>query len=170
MILVSAIEGQGMKKFLLILIVFTLWGPVSARPTQEDMVANVLNDFHDAASKADGDRYFGHFTSDGIFLGTDITERWTVEEFKAYAAPHFSKGKGWTYHPESRNVYLSKDMKTAWFDEILSNKNYGRTRGTGVLTKIDDQWKIAQYHLTLPVPNELMGKVVEMIGNEAKKP
>jgi hypothetical protein len=37
------------------------------------------------------------FAPDGIFIGTDATERWTVAEFKAYAKPHFDKGRGWTY-------------------------------------------------------------------------
>lgn len=126
-------------------------------------VAQVLDDFHDAAAKADGERYFGHFAPDGIFLGTDISERWTVDEFKAYALPFFSKGKGWTYRPLSRHVFIAKDGQTAWFDEILRNETYGDTRGTGVLVKAGTTWRLSQYHLTLPVPNDLMLDVVEMI-------
>ena len=32
-----------------------------------------------------------------------------------------------------RNIFVSKDKKTAWFDEIVVNELYGAMRGTGVL-------------------------------------
>src|SRR5690349_244610 len=38
----------------------------------------VLDDWHRAAASADEARYFSHFTSDAIFLGTDKTERWDL--------------------------------------------------------------------------------------------
>ena len=91
-----------------------------------------------------------------------------MEAFKAYALPRFQKGGGWTYKPTSRHVYLSPDGRTAWFDEILVNENYGETRGTGVLVKTTRGWKVAQYHLTVPVPNELLREVVEMIKQEGQ--
>src|SRR5271168_3840018 len=56
-----------------------------------------LDDFHAAAAAADEARYFGHFAADGVFLGTDATERWTVDAFRAYAKPHFDAGRGWAY-------------------------------------------------------------------------
>jgi ketosteroid isomerase-like protein len=148
---------------LLALLLFALTQPTWAQSGEEAAVAAVLDDFHDAASKADGARYFGHFAEDAVFLGTDITERWTVDAFKAYALPYFDQGRGWTYVPQARHVYVSSDGQSAWFDEILRNENFGDTRGTGVLLKVGDAWKVAQYHLTLPVPNDLIYKLVEMI-------
>ena len=56
-------------------------------------IAAVLDDFHAAAADADEERYFGHLAASGVFLGTDATERWTKEQFRAYAHPHFAKGK-----------------------------------------------------------------------------
>lgn len=156
-----------MKK-LALLLVTSLCLLAPGWSEEQDVISGVLDDFHKAASQADGDRYFGHFTTNGIFLGTDITERWTVEEFKAYAEPHFSKGKGWTYRPSFRKIYLSPGGESAWFDEVLENKSYGQTRGSGVLVKTERGWKIAQYHLTLPVPNSLMKQVVEMIAGEKR--
>ena len=147
----------------LLFFLLLLLGPACADTTSEQAVNAVLDDFHQAASVADGPRYFGHFAPNGIFLGTDLKERWNVEEFKAYAQPHFSKGKGWTYTPVSRHVYISDDGQTAWFDEVLRNKHYGLTRGSGVLVNEGGEWKVAQYHLTLPVPNELIDRVVKMI-------
>ena len=40
---------------------------------------------HQDAHEGNFETYFNRYTSDAIFLGTDKTERWTIEEFKAYA-------------------------------------------------------------------------------------
>lgn len=135
-------------------------------------VGRVLDDLHEAASKADGARYFALFAPEGVFIGTDATERWTVEQFRAYAAPYFSKGKGWTYRPRKsdRHVDLSPDESIAWFDELLDNDKYGLCRGTGVLRRIDGAYRVCQYHLTVPVPNEAMDRVVKVIEASSKKP
>ncbi|MCP4599960.1 MAG: nuclear transport factor 2 family protein [Proteobacteria bacterium] len=124
---------------------------------------HVLDDWHDAASKADGTRYFGHMTEDAVFLGTDAAERWTIEEFKSFAAPYFSKGSGWTYIPRDRHITLSEDGSVAWFDERIDNDKMGELRGTGVLHRIDGVWKIAQYNMSFPIPNEITDEVVEKI-------
>jgi uncharacterized protein (TIGR02246 family) len=129
----------------------------------EAAVDAVLDDFHAAASEADGDRYFGHFAPDGVFVGTDASERWTVDAFRAYAEPHFSKGKGWTYTTVERHVRLAPGGDTAWFDERLENASYGATRGSGVLRRIDGAWKIEQYVLSFPIPNDVARDVVERI-------
>ncbi len=126
-------------------------------------IDSTLNDFHDAASKADAPRYFAHFAPEGVFIGTDATERWTVEQFRAYAQPYFSQGKGWTYTPTTRHINVLPGGTTAFFDELLTNQKYGTCRGTGVLRSIDGQWKICQYHLTKPVPNDAMEKVVDLL-------
>ena len=140
-------------------------GPLAAQvpAAVRDSIAAVLDDFHDAASDADFDRYFGHFAADAVFIGTDATEHWTVDEFRAYARPRFDTGRGWTYVPRTRHIYLSPDGNTAWFDELLDNAGLGETRGTGVLVREGGRWKVAQYHLTIPVPNSIVRQVVEMI-------
>lgn len=132
-------------------------------------VGQVLDQFHLAASKADGATYFGLFAPEGIFLGTDASERWTVEEFRAYAMPHFSKGKGWTYVSSARHIDGPPFHDVAWFDEMLDNTALGVCRGTGVLRKVNGTWKISQYHLTIPVPNDLVKPFVEMIRKVGKK-
>ncbi len=150
-----------MKFILLALFLFA--APASAS------VDSVLDDFHDAASKADAERYFGHFTKTGYFIGTDASERWPVDDFRRYAEPFFMVGKGWTYVPTIRHVSYSKDGGVAWFDEMLMNQSYGETRGSGVLVRDGETWKIAQYHLTVPIPNSLMNKVVGLIRASQKK-
>jgi len=121
----------------------------------EKAIDGVLNSFHQAASDADGDLYFSLFADGAIFMGTDATERWSVDEFKAFADPYFSEGRGWTYTKTERHVYVTDDGETAWFDEMLWNDNYGTCHGTGVLRLTGDGWKFVQYNLTIPIPNDL---------------
>lgn len=123
----------------------------------------VINAFHVAASEADEATYFGLFHTDGVFLGTDATERWTVEQFRAYAKPYFDQGRGWTYNSTVRNISVSPDGRTVWFDELLENENLGQCRGSGVLLQENGAWKIAQYNLSIPIPNDLALEVVGMI-------
>ncbi|MXX97361.1 MAG: nuclear transport factor 2 family protein [Rhodothermaceae bacterium] len=51
---------------------------------------------------------------------------------------------------------------------VLVNEKYGEVRGTGALVLQDDSWRIVQYHLTVPVPNDLLGTVVEMISAQSQ--
>jgi len=133
-------------------------------------IDHVLSSFHQAASDADGDLYFSLFAEGAIFMGTDATERWTVADFKAFAEPYFSEGRGWTYTKTERNVYVASDGQTAWFDEMLWNEKYGTCRGTGVLVLTDGDWRIAQYNLTFPIPNDLSADITSRIKDfEAKE-
>lgn len=132
-----------------------------ANPVEE--VSTVLDHFHRAAAEARFDDYFGLFAPDGVFIGTDASERWTVAEFQAYAKPHFDRGLGWTYIKTARQVNVSADGQHASFDELLDNASLGVCRGTGVLRRVAGNWKIEQYHLTIPVPNALADEVVKRI-------
>lgn len=128
---------------------------------QREQVDRILTDFHDAASKGDFDRYFGHFTDDAIFFGTDPAERWTVDEFKGYAREPFADGHGWTYYMRERNIFLAPGNNAAWFDEIVESAHYGKCRGTGALILDDGNWKLTQYNLVIPVPNDFADEVVD---------
>ena len=135
-------------------------------------INHTLDQLHDAASKADGDRYFKLFADDAIYIGTDAAERWTIAQFRSYAEPYFAKGTGWTYKPRSRHVVVA-DIPchcVAWFDELLDSQSYGTSRGTGVLTLKNGSWKIEQYALTFPIPNDLAkGMTKEIEAFEAKQ-
>jgi SnoaL-like protein len=152
-------------------------GPASTQPSASEGagaagVEDVLDAFHAAAAAADEGAYFGLFAPEGVFLGTAGEERWTVEEFRAFVHPYFSKGKGWTYTPRPgrRHIGLSPDAGVAWFDEVLDNAKYGECRGTGALRRIEGKWRIVQYNLTIPIPNEIAPRVVEMIRAAAGDP
>ncbi|MEE8368426.1 MAG: nuclear transport factor 2 family protein [Thermoanaerobaculia bacterium] len=152
---------------------FGLWLLISpspatgASPSIEAELDGMLTDFHLAASNANGDRYFSLFAPNAVFLGTSPEERWSLEDFKAYARPFFDVGRGWTYVATSRHIEVAPSGEIAWFDEILDNAKYGTCRGSGVLVKTDGEWKIAQYNLALLVPNEVALDVVELIRGEA---
>jgi ketosteroid isomerase-like protein len=133
--------------------------PTASRAAVDD----VLTAFHAAAADADGERYFSLFADDAVFLGTDANERWTIAEFRAFAEPFFSKGLGWTYVARERHVEIAPGGDVAWFDEILWNDTYGTCRGTGVLVSTDAGWRIAQYHLTIPIPNDLSRELTTRI-------
>lgn len=135
----------------IIIIVYILIGQ-----NDKELINKVLDDLHHYASEADGVKYFSLFDSDAVFFGTDASERWGINEFKEYALKRFENGTGWTYYPINRNIYLNNDKNTAWFDEELNNDKYGVFRGTGVLIKTNEGWKISQYNLLLPIPNDLL--------------
>ncbi len=170
--------------------------PPAETPEQiavREAIAASLDDFHDAAAKADFDRYFSHFADNGVFLGTDATERWNVEEFKKYCEPNFRIGKGWTYTPVDRHITMSTRGDMAWFDELLENSKYGLCRGSGVLIKVTVAapkpdgaptgvdpaapkpkavvaWKVLQYNLAFAVPNDTAEQVVRITKPKQKKP
>lgn len=155
-----------MNKYVIIaaLLFVTSCASSSDPATSQGQINEVLDDWHLAASEAEFERYFNHFAGDSaIFMGTDATERWTVPEFKSYAKPHFDEGDAWDFTPVERHVYISDDGRTAWFDESLDTPNLGPTRGTGVLTLKNGDWKIAHYNLSIPIPNAIADTVVRQV-------
>ncbi len=128
---------------------------VSVADDKADLKAadTVLDNLHDAAAKADWDHYFSLYSDDAIFLGTDVSERWTMAQFKGYATPT----KGWIYTKRERHMALTPDKNTIWFDEVLDSAKYGTSQGSGLLVRTTSGWRIAQYHLTFPMPNDLAG-------------
>lgn len=143
-----------------------LFGMTFHATAQQSKIEAVLDDFHLAASEADYERYFGHLADSSIFFGTDMRERWTKSDFEVYAKPYFDDGRGWTYVTTERNIYVG--VGVSWFDEVVVNEKYGELRGTGVLVLEVDTWKIMQYHLTLPVPNDLLLGLVDMIAEQSE--
>ena len=119
-----------------------------------------LDNFHQAAARADTTSYLQATTEDMVFLGTDGTERWQGQGFRDFVESRFATGRGWDYRPVERNVMVAADGQTAWFDETLQNDDLGLCRGSGVLVKSAYGWKIAQYNLSVPVPNAMVLDVV----------
>ena len=152
-------DMRSLPLFLLLCV-----GGAAFGQTPAQQVSAVLNDWHQAASVADEARYFGYFAPNGVFMGTDATERWTVTEFREWAKPQFKRKAAWSFKPRDRHIDFSADGKTAWFDEMLDTPNLGLCRGSGVLVLLGGKWKIAQYNLSVPIPNALVDGIVKQIG------
>jgi hypothetical protein len=135
----------------------------------EEAIITVLDEWHAAAANANFDSYFNYFKDDSsVFMGTDATERWTIAEFKPWAKPYFDQGKAWSFTGHSRHIYFNDNGTIAWFDEELDTPNLGPSRGTGVLEKVGEDWKIVHYNLTIPIPNDLVDRVVQQIDSLGK--
>ncbi|MEQ8407853.1 MAG: nuclear transport factor 2 family protein [Gammaproteobacteria bacterium] len=126
---------------------------------ESSAIAAVLDAYHEAAANGDWSTYFDLLSEDAVFLGTDAAERWPKDVFRRYA----ENSSGWVYHPQERHINLTPDGQSAWFDELLASESYGTSRGTGVLIKTASGWRISQYHLTFPIPNELVNGITAEI-------
>ncbi len=127
----------------------------------EAQIAATLDSFNVAAADADFDRYFDFYTEDGIFTGTDATERWDKARFMVWAKPFFDKGAAWNFTSVERHIYLDPNGEIAWFDELL-NTQMKICRGSGVMVKRGDDWKVQQYILSMTVPNSQLDAVLPL--------
>jgi len=122
-------------------------------------VNRLLDKYYVAAASAGWESYFGLFADAAVFLGTDVSERWSKAEFQDYAAD----SSGWEYAARECNIELSADGDSAWFDEILDSASYGTSRCTGVLVRTPSGWKRIHHHLTFSIPNALAGEITDRI-------
>jgi ketosteroid isomerase-like protein len=153
---------KNLLKITSLLLITCLAGTSFADHQESDRarIDAVLDDFHDAAAKADADRYLGHLTDDAVFMGTDEWERWPKHpDFADYVTARFADG-GWSYRSVGRQVQVADDI--AWFDEVIFSESNGRFRGTGVLVKSGGDWKIAHYAMSFLVFNEDWQEVIEL--------
>ncbi len=153
-----------MKKYFLLLLIFALtFANAQTKGFYENVqkknISKVLDDLNTFAANADFKNYFSLYAEESTFIGTDATEIWNKKEFMDYAKPHFDKGKAWNFKSLKRNIYFSKDGKYAWFDELLDTQ-MKICRGSGVLEKIGNQWKIKQYVLSMTIPNDVTKEVI----------
>ncbi|MEX0299886.1 MAG: nuclear transport factor 2 family protein [Kordiimonas sp.] len=155
-----------MKKLVILFaLILSPIATLQADDTEKGKVSAVLDQLHQAASDADWKTYFNLYTENSTFLGTDVSERWDKATFQKYAG----QSNGWTYHLRERNIDLTPDGNSAWFDEVLDSEKYGTSRGTGVLIRTNEGWKITQYHLTFPLPNDLAAGITQQIQSFEKK-
>jgi hypothetical protein len=126
----------------------------------------MLDDWHDAAAHADEARYFAHIAKNGVFLGTDGTERWTKTAFLEYAHPRFASGKAWTFRAFERHVQTDASGDVAWFDERLATEGLGPARGSGVAVRAaNGAWEVALYDLSVTIPNARFAEVKALLAH-----
>ncbi len=150
-----------MKKTLLFLLLTLSSFLLNAQDSHKIKINQLIDNWHKAAAEANFNAYFDIMSDDAIFIGTDATENWDKKAFQAYSKPYFDKGKAWSFTSLERHIYFSKDGKTAWFDELL-NTQMKICRGSGVLEKVKNTWKIKHYVLSMTVPNDNSDEVVKI--------
>lgn len=153
------------KHFLIFIFSLLILGLNAQNKSPNDIVekknvSKILDDLNIFASKADFKNYFSLFAEESTYVGTDATEIWDKKAFMEFAKPFFDKGKAWNFTSVKRNIYISKDGKMAWFDELLDTQ-MKICRGSGVLEKVGKTWKLKQYVLSMTVPNEVTKEVVQ---------
>lgn len=124
-------------------------------------INSMLDSFNRAAAKADFNTYFNYYTADAVFTGTDAKERWDKQQFMTWAKPIFDKGRAWDFTSLERHIYFDSTTTFAWFDELL-NTQMKICRGSGVLVKQGNDWKVQQYILSTMVPNDQLDAVIKM--------
>lgn len=155
-----------MKKILSLFVLFIILKCNSQSTTDSHLatkkiITNILNNWHKAAADANFDNYFEAMDTNSIFVGTDAKEVWSKKEFKNFSKPFFDKGKAWSFTTLKRNIYIHSSKEIVWFDEILDTW-MGICRGSGVLEKVNNQWKIKHYVLSVTVPNEDIKPVIKI--------
>ena len=121
----------------------------------------LLVNWHKAASDANFKEYFRVLDSTTVYIGTAAEEIWTKEQFANFSKPYFDKGKAWSFTTLERNIYMSESANIVWFDELIDTW-MGTCRGSGVLEKKEDSWKIKQYVLSVAIPNDDIQAVIDI--------
>lgn len=151
-----------MKKILFYLLLFCCFTACQKPIIDDEKTINTLLDnWHLAAAEANYENYFQTMADESIFIGTDATENWNKKAFQNYSKPYFDKGKAWNFKSLERKIYLNKDSSIAWFDELLETQ-MKICRGSGVVEKENDQWKIKHYVLSMTIPNENVTEVIQL--------
>ena len=109
--------------------------------------------------------FFGSMTEDGIYIGTDASERWLRDELAEWSKKYFDRDVAWSFTPLSRTIRIGQGGEIGWFDELLDTW-MGTCRSTGVVVLKDGVWKITHYQLSVAVPNEKIDQYRILIGKE----
>ena len=139
--------------------------PVSPPPLSDaDFTARVnafVDAWHDDAAHA-RPAFFDKIASDGIYIGTDKTERWARDAFREWAKPAFARPVAWAFTPLHRHVQFSQDRAFIWFDEQVRS-SMGILQASGVMRAAADRFEMVHYQLSIAVPNEVIPQVTATI-------
>jgi hypothetical protein len=140
----------------------------AARDAVKARVNAFVDAWHDDAAHARL-AYFDKIASDGIYIGTDKTELWNRDEFKTWAQRFFERKSAWAFKAIKRNVYMTADSKTIWFDELLDTQ-MGVCQASGVIANTGKGFEIKHYQLSMAVPNDVGAAVTKLIKDHEAKP
>lgn len=139
--------------------------PVSgAAESEADYRARVdafVDEWHADAAQARL-AYFDKIAADGIYIGTDRTERWTRDAFKAWAGRFFARPSAWSFTPLQRHLGFTPDRSLVWFDEQLDS-DMGVLQASGVMRASGAGFEIVHYQMSIAVPNDVQPQVSALI-------
>lgn len=116
-----------------------------------DAINKTLDTWHKSSGEVKFGPFINSLAADAVILGADREERWDKNHSDKFSEQYFNPKYAWNYTYQNRSVHFNTDSTTAWFDETFKiNTKY--FRGTGVLSKIDNDWKIQQYNLSMLAP------------------
>ncbi len=162
-----------MKKLIisLCLVLFSAGACAQAGTTDaayRKQIHAFIDEWHDDAANA-RPAYFDKIAPTGIYIGTDKTELWNREQFKAWAKRFFDRKSAWSFKSTKRNIYMSADKKFIWFDELLDTQ-MGVCQASGVMRKTETGFEIEHYQLSIAVPNGVADKVTKLVKEFEAKP
>jgi len=124
-------------------------------------IVSMLDSFNTAAARADFSGYFNYFADNATFLGTDATEHWDKQSFMVWSKPFFDRKRTWNFTSIDRHIYFGSNDDIAWFDELL-NTQMKICRGSGVVIRQNNQWRVLQYVLSMTIPNSQADTVTKL--------
>ncbi|MGV6844904.1 MAG: nuclear transport factor 2 family protein, partial [Lutibacter sp.] len=142
-----------MKRISLLILIITIVScnrndhSIKDESQEKALINSTLNEWHKNAAAANFKSYFDKMDSQSNFIGTEAQENWNKKAFEKFSKPFFDKGKAWNFKPLKRNIYIDEAHHLAWFDEILDTW-MGVCRGSGVVIKKGNVWKIKHYVLS----------------------
>ena len=162
-----------MKRFALDLSFFALSACVLLAPTAfaashtemsagPKAVVDEFNKIFESEDMAAFDRVFAH-DADAVSFGTDAAERFVgYDALKKSVESQFASFDGSKLTVRDEVVKASRGGDAAWFSEVVDwdTKAGGEAvslkgcRFTGVLEKRDGEWKVIQFHASMPVQGQ----------------
>jgi hypothetical protein len=134
-------------------------------PDSDDQLRARVNAFvdewHQDAAHA-RPAFFDKIARDGVYIGTDKTERWTREEFRKWAQPAFARPVAWAFTPLHRHIDFTPDHDVIWFDEQVRS-SMGILQASGVVRATPASFEIVHYQLSIAVPNDVIPQVTGVI-------
>ena len=158
-----------MKRFALALSACLLAAPAFAASHTEmsadaaaKAVVDQFNQLFESEDMAGFDRLFAH-DADAVSFGTDAAERFVgFDALRKSVTTQFASFEGSKLTVRDEVVKVSRGGDVAWFSEVVDwdTKAGGEAvslkgcRFTGVLEKRDGEWKVVQFHASMPVQGQ----------------
>ena len=157
-----------MKRFALALSTCLLLAPAAFAASHTEMsagpkaVVDQFNKIFESEDMAAFDRLFAH-DADAVSFGTDASERFVgFDALRRSVTTQFASFEGSKLAVRDEVVTVSRGGDAAWFSEVVDwdTKAGGQPvslkgcRFTGVLEKRDGEWKVVQFHASMPVQGQ----------------